>query len=336
MKKNRIGSLLLAVLLVVSMMATTVSATSLSLSEKEAVVYIDDKEVKKIDAYVDNEGDFYVSTLKELYRIFPDLEGESLVIASDKYSITDCLEKYTSYSYHMYDNKLYIFTKDEISIDLGDILDKFEEDKKADKYNDKRETATVFVNGLRISTKSAFVSDGEAYVEDFDDVYKLFKETKYTYLPFENEVTCLKDWAERYNYAYVVKDTYVYLNNDGNLPVQITLNRETVEFDDQQPVIVPPGRTMVPISSIAGLIGADVTWDPQNNRVIIKDDSNVLLLWINSNRYWLNGNYHKMDVKPYILNGRTMVPIAFVGEAFGLNIRFKNNSDIAVVKLSST
>lgn len=333
MKTNRITCLLLAVLLVVSSLATTVSATSLSLSEEEAVVYVDDKEVKKIDAYVDDEGDIYVSTVKEIYQILPELEDEVYIISSKEYSVTYYLSKYTSYSYYIYDNELYIYTEEAPVIDLGNIFDSTEVEDDDDV---EKETATVYVNGLLVSTKSAFITDGEAFVNKTDDIYKIFpKETKKLNLSSKDKVRSLKDWAKKYSYTYILDENKVYLNNDGNLPVKILLDGKEISFPDQQAVIVSPGRTMVPVSSIAELIGAKVTWNAKYQRVTIEGDSNKLVLWIGSKTFNFNGKSYKMDVAPYAVNGRTMLPIAFVGQAFKLNVKFEDKSDIDIVKLSS-
>lgn len=42
-----------------------------------------------------------------------------------------------------------------------------------------------------------------------------------------------------------------------------------------------------------------------------------------------------MDVKPYITNGRTMVPIRFVCEVFGYTVKWDGTGTVPVVRLSS-
>lgn len=153
--------------------------------------------------------------------------------------------------------------------------------------------------------------------------------------PWSNSINELENWATINNYVLLKYNNNVYLNNDGNTPVIIKVDNNEVEFPDQQPLVVSPGRTMVPIRAIAEFIDdVDVTWDSTNNRIVIKNDYNTLILWINSTSYWLNGNYHQMDVEPYVLNCRTMVPIRFIAEAFGFTITFDNSYDVCVINLS--
>ena len=108
---------------------------------------------------------------------------------------------------------------------------------------------------------------------------------------------------------------------------------KAVQFPNQQPVIVD-GRTLVPIRAIAEAIGCKVDWDAEYNRVIITKNNDTMLLWINSTSYWVNGTYYETDVSPQIINGSTMVPIRFLGEAFGFTVDYESG-DVQTIKLSS-
>lgn len=198
-------------------------------------------------------------------------------------------------------------------------------------------TAEVFVNGVRIKdTGVYFFSDGEAYTNNYSDLKKLFvKETKNSSFPTVVEAISIKKYAGLYGYTYRCNSNRVYLNNDGNTPVEVQLDGKTVTFVDQQPMVVRPGRTMVPVRTISELVGCSVEYDGEHNRVIIKKDNTKLILWINNVKYWLNGVYHEMDVVPQIINGRTMVPLRFISEAFDYTVEYDNSGTIGVVKLSS-
>lgn len=196
--------------------------------------------------------------------------------------------------------------------------------------------AEVFVNGMRVKDVGVYISEGKAYTNYYTDLLKLFpKETKNVSFPTVIETISIKAYADSYGYTCRYHNNRVYLNNDGNTPVEVQLDGKTVTFVDQQPMVVRPGRTMVPVRTISELVGCSVEYDGEHNRVIIKKDNTKLILWINNVKYWLNGAYHEMDVVPQIINGRTMVPLRFISEAFGYTVEYDNSGTIGVVKLSS-
>ena len=108
-------------------------------------------------------------------------------------------------------------------------------------------------------------------------------------------------------------------------------------FPDQQPVIVPAGRTMVPIRFVAEYTGADVTWDGANKRVIIEDGYNKITIWQGKTLCHINGRYYDdlLDVAPYETHARTMVPLRFVLENLGYTVRYDSSQNVDIVRLSS-
>ncbi len=96
--------------------------------------------------------------------------------------------------------------------------------------------------------------------------------------------------------------------------ISIIINGQKVD-SDTSPVIVG-GRTLVPIRVIANGLGAEVQWVAETREVIIKKGSDTLKLQIDNSVMTKNNEPKTLDVAPSILNGRTMVPIRAVGEAF--------------------
>lgn len=323
MKKTRLWACMLLVMMLVSSITTTANAASIHLVEKEAKIYVDDELVKGVEAYVDADGDIRVYTVDELYKVLTELEEEVFVLpSSEGYVVVDYLEFMDGYNYSQRGNKLYIYTDEEV-IDISDIVEE--------------KNCKVYVNGLYIATDDVYISQSEGiYLVGFNDIYKLFpNETKNMYLPFTDDTTYLKDWANKFGYKLTNVREKVFLNNNGRTPVEVRMEGTRIDFPDQQPIIVPPGRTMIPVKSVAQVTGCDVTWDGEHNRVIITKGNNKLILWIGNEKYWFNGYYYKMDVKPYILNGRTMVPIRFISEVFGYRISTSWENDVFIVNLSS-
>ncbi len=126
------------------------------------------------------------------------------------------------------------------------------------------------------------------------------------------------------NGQIIYSGSRIYINNDGNQPVEIFVNGNLVNFPDQQPIIMKPGRTMVPIRAIAELLGCKVAWNSEFNCAVITRNSLVMYLFPGKTTYLFNGQYYDMDVAPTVIRGRTMVPLRFVAEAFGFKVSFQS------------
>ena len=103
---------------------------------------------------------------------------------------------------------------------------------------------------------------------------------------------------------------------------------------DTSPVI-EEGRTLVPISSIAGSMGAKVQWDKATKTAIIEQDSVKLELVLGSKNVNITKDGKKsqlvLDVPARAIDGRTMVPIRAISEIFGSKVVWdKETSSILI------
>ncbi|HDN85065.1 MAG TPA: copper amine oxidase N-terminal domain-containing protein, partial [Candidatus Aerophobetes bacterium] len=116
------------------------------------------------------------------------------------------------------------------------------------------------------------------------------------------------------------------------LKVRIELfigKREAFVNDMRKMLDYPPfihkGRTMVPLRFISEGFGADVEWDPVVRVATItfsNEKEVVMKVSPDSNVASLNGKPYIMDVEPVIKEGRIFVPIRFVAEAFGSDVKW--------------
>ena len=83
-------------------------------------------------------------------------------------------------------------------------------------------------------------------------------------------------------------------------------------------------RTMLPIRHVAEALGMSVSWDAKTRTVIIQDMFYTVEIPVDTNKIIVNGVEHISDVKPDIVHGRTMLPIANIARALGL----KDGKDI--------
>lgn len=80
---------------------------------------------------------------------------------------------------------------------------------------------------------------------------------------------------------------------------------------------IQDNRAMLPIKFVADAIGAKVNYDPMSRVATFTKDATVAALYLDSNILYVNGTPVTMDTKPVISNGRAMVPVIYVAQAFG-------------------
>ena len=113
-------------------------------------------------------------------------------------------------------------------------------------------------------------------------------------------------------------DVYV----DGNL------------IDSDQPAIIYGDRTMVPIRAICEAMGLNVKWDEANSTVHIEDLISEVSLVPGSEillkRMLIEDvpkdEYKTMDTTPIIVNGRTLIPVRAVAEAFFADVKWDSEN----------
>ncbi|MFX0561179.1 stalk domain-containing protein [Tepidibacillus infernus] len=91
------------------------------------------------------------------------------------------------------------------------------------------------------------------------------------------------------------------------------------------------GRTLVPIRAITESLEANVGWDGVKRQVSIERGNETVLLTIDSNVAIVNGQEITIDVPAKIVNGRTVLPLRFVSEAFGAKVDWKAESQMIVI-----
>ncbi len=122
--------------------------------------------------------------------------------------------------------------------------------------------------------------------------------------------------------------TVITLQPDNPIMTVNGIKKEIDPGRGTKPVIIPKwGRTVVPIRAIVEALGGTISWDPVQRMVTIELNSTTIKLWIgkpqaevNGEMKWIDPNNH--DVKPIIVNGRTMLPLRFVAENLGCTVNW--------------
>lgn len=89
--------------------------------------------------------------------------------------------------------------------------------------------------------------------------------------------------------------------------------------------VIEKGRTLVPIAVITESMGAKTKWDAKTKKVEILKDNITLHLWLGRDDYGVEnketgGFTALMDVPAKSINGRTMVPLGVIADAFGSKV----------------
>jgi len=132
------------------------------------------------------------------------------------------------------------------------------------------------------------------------------------------------------------------LNQEGKTIIELkpdnptmTVNGVSQEIDPgrgTKPVIIPEwGRTVVPIRAIVEALGGTIGWESTTRKVTINFETTTIELWIdnpkakvNGTEAWIDADNH--NVKPIIINDRTMLPLRFVAESLGCDVGWDNDT----------
>jgi hypothetical protein len=82
------------------------------------------------------------------------------------------------------------------------------------------------------------------------------------------------------------------------------------------------GRTMVPLRGIFESLGAQVNWDAYSRTITATKGDTDVRLAIGDPRATVNGRVVQLDAPAMILGGSTMVPLRFVSEALGADVKW--------------
>ncbi len=114
----------------------------------------------------------------------------------------------------------------------------------------------------------------------------------------------------------------------------------TVKFSGGQPLEfdVPPQiineRTMVPLRAIFEALGASVNWDEATRTITSEKDGTSIKMTVDSSIMYVNGNEVTLDSPACVVDGRTLVPVRAISEAYNTNVDW--NGDTRTVTITSS
>lgn len=113
--------------------------------------------------------------------------------------------------------------------------------------------------------------------------------------------------------------------------ISVQLDGRTLQFD--QPPAMVGGRLLVPLRGIFEALQADVVYDAPTRSIQATKGSKVVQLQLGSRTAIIDGRTLFLDVPADTIGGRTMVPLRFVSESLGAEVKW--DGPTKTVKLSS-
>lgn len=102
--------------------------------------------------------------------------------------------------------------------------------------------------------------------------------------------------------------------------IRVFINNTELMFPDTQPFIDTSGRIIVPVRSVAEAMGCDVIWNGATRTATMSRGRVTVELTIGKDEFTVLGVKKKMNTTATQKNGRVLVPVRFVAEAFGADV----------------
>ncbi len=118
----------------------------------------------------------------------------------------------------------------------------------------------------------------------------------------------------------------VFANNSNIYSTNIKLFINGNEMKDlPMPPVIYNDYTLVPAREVFEPLGAVVDWKSETKEIYVGKDNELLILQINNKIANFNSDELEMNIPPQIINNKTMIPLRFVAETFGLEVEWKGD-----------
>lgn len=132
--------------------------------------------------------------------------------------------------------------------------------------------------------------------------------------------------------AFILLATLV---SAGSAQIKVTVNGEPVFFSGTGPQQIG-GRTLVPLRGVMEKIGAMVGWDGPTRTVTAQRGNIDLRMRLGDPTATVNGRTVTLDVPAQQINGVTMVPLRFMGETLGAEIKWDGATQTIAITMADS
>ncbi len=112
--------------------------------------------------------------------------------------------------------------------------------------------------------------------------------------------------------------------------VKVVFNGTPMKFD--VPPVILNGRTLVPLRAIFEALGAEVTWDDASETAIGVRRGVRVSVTVDSSAATINGKAVTLDQPAVLMDGRTLVPLRFISEAYGCEVGWDDATQTVSIK----
>lgn len=110
--------------------------------------------------------------------------------------------------------------------------------------------------------------------------------------------------------------------------VSIAIDGEIVQLDD--PIRMLDGRIFVPVALVAEMFDATTTWNKANEEVTIHTEyGDEIVLGIEVPVIYFNEARYRIDEVPFIMGGRTYIPLRLVAELLHATVHWDGDQRLA-------
>ncbi|HYF76922.1 MAG TPA: stalk domain-containing protein [Symbiobacteriaceae bacterium] len=96
--------------------------------------------------------------------------------------------------------------------------------------------------------------------------------------------------------------------------------------------IIENSRTLFPMRDLLEALGASVSWDQTTRTVTSTLNDTTIMAQIGNTQASVNGKLVTLDVPPRIVEDRTLVPLRFFVENFGMSVSWENETRTVVIE----
>jgi hypothetical protein len=119
--------------------------------------------------------------------------------------------------------------------------------------------------------------------------------------------------------------------NKNNKMINVNIDGQLLRILDTDPII-ENGRTLAPMRAIFEALGATLDWDETNRTATAVKDDMILTVTIGESTATVNGEPVTLDVPAVIHRQRTLVPVRFIAESFGMEVEWCQETRTVLIK----
>ncbi len=196
-------------------------------------------------------------------------------------------------------------------------------------------------NGITEKTVDETINKMEEAKSSMLDCIKKYGANSAEAIKYKEEIKVLRDSVVKSLEEFVKVDgrntdisKYEKLGKVFNIneekSISVYVDGKKVDFEQNALPFIDRGRTLVPFRAVAEGLGAEVSWDGAK-KVTVKKGERAIELTIGNSVADINGKTVELDVPAKIVNGRTVIPLRFIGESLDTTVEWVPNGQIVVI-----